>query len=288
MEPSSDSRQRSTEPQPHRIKHQPGDIGESTYYLANRNHSIAGTGNAGRSVIERLDDSSGGDFGGQEPQSPNEYYFAAEGVLDSGVDLANPGVHVTVPRGLIRIGAPEFDPSIPEVRVAEGPFLETTAQTAAASRFFGGESTATMGAGWIRATGRAGEMSDLRPGSTLMARRLTRLGYDEANAARIIGSIHRGDQVVVGENMRLANAGSEMAESVGGRPVTYAPGKWTGLTRNSPEATRRWIRYWAKDKGATIIDIGRQPTVRPLGPSPRYRTENRFRNRWRMCTPFVE
>ena len=78
--------------------------------------------------------------------------FAAEGVLDIGVDLANLGVDVTVPRGLIRVVAPEFDFSIPKVRFAEGLFLETTPRTAAASRFIGGESIvflATLGVGEV-------------------------------------------------------------------------------------------------------------------------------------------
>ena len=61
--------------------------GQSTYYLANRNHSIAGTGNADGSVIERLDYSSGGDFGGGEPQPPDEYYFDADG--DGDIDLTD-------------------------------------------------------------------------------------------------------------------------------------------------------------------------------------------------------
>ena len=61
--------------------------GQSTYYLANRNHSIAGTGNADGSVIERLDYSSGGDFGGGEPQPPDEYYFDTDG--DGDIDLTD-------------------------------------------------------------------------------------------------------------------------------------------------------------------------------------------------------
>jgi len=120
-----------------------------------------------------------------------------------------------------------------------------------------------------------------------MRTRLSRLGYDEANIARIMNAIENGEQVViVGENMRRVGAVSRMVEKAGGRSVTYAPRNWSGLNRNSLEANRSWIRYWAKDNGATVIDIGRQPTIRPDGPSPFYGLENRSLNRWGIYTPF--
>jgi hypothetical protein len=122
-----------------------------------------------------------------------------------------------------------------------------------------------------------------------MQRRLQRLGYDDANTSRIIGAIGRGDQVViVGENMRRVNAVSNMVNRAGGRSVTYNPRNWSGMNRNSLEANRSWIRYWAKDKQATIIDIGRQPTPRATGPSPFYGIENRSLNRWGIYTPFKD
>ncbi len=121
----------------------------------------------------------------------------------------------------------------------------------------------------------------------VMSRRLDRLGYDSANADRIIQSIQSGEQVVVvGENMRRVNAVANMVNDAGGRAVTYAPRNWTGVNRNTLEANRSWIRYWAKDKGSPVIDIGRQPTPRATGPSPFYAIENRSLNRWGIYTPF--
>lgn len=121
----------------------------------------------------------------------------------------------------------------------------------------------------------------------VMESRLRRLGYDEANTNRVIQSIQNGDQVVVvGENMKRVNAVAGMVDSAGGNSITYEPRNWSGLNRNSLEANRSWIRYWAKDMGVTIIDIGRQPTMRPQGPSPFYGIENRSLIRWEIYTPF--
>ena len=120
-----------------------------------------------------------------------------------------------------------------------------------------------------------------------MGKRLERLGCDQANTNRILHSIQNGEQVVVvGENMRRVNAVSNMVNKAGGRAITYAPRNCNGMTRNSLEANRSWIRYWGKDKGSTVIDIGRQPTLRPKGPSPFYGIENRLLNRWGIYTPF--
>ena len=126
-----------------------------------------------------------------------------------------------------------------------------------------------------------------RTALTTMERRLQRLGYDDVNTDRLLRSIENGEQVViVGENMRRVNAVSRMVEEAGGAPVTYAPRNWGGMNRNSLEANRSWIRYWALDKSAPVIDIGRQPTPRPLGPSPFYGIENRSLNKWGVYTPF--
>ncbi len=122
-----------------------------------------------------------------------------------------------------------------------------------------------------------------------MSSRLGRLGYDDANTTRIMQSIENGEQIViVGENMKRVNAVASMVDKAGGQSVTYAPRRWNGMSRNSLEANRSWIRYWAKDKGATVIDIGRQSTPRPFGPSPFYGIENRSLNRWGIYTPFKQ
>ena len=147
--------------------------------------------------------------------------------------------------------------------------------------------------------GAAGDLKSLRKyrkaatsaGSDLanMAQRLERLGYDKANTARIIDAIERGEEVVVvGENMKRVKAVANMIDNAGGASVTYAPRNWTGASRNSLEANRSWIRYWAGEKGATVVDIGRQSTPRPFGPSPYYGMENRSLQRMDVYTPFQE
>jgi len=123
----------------------------------------------------------------------------------------------------------------------------------------------------------------------LINNRLRRLGYDDTNVNRIMKTIENGEKVVVvGENMKRVNVVARMVDNAGGQSVTYAPRNWSGMNLNSLEANRSWIRYWAKDKKATSIDIGRQPTIRPDGPSPFYGIENRSLNRWNIYTPFSE
>lgn len=130
--------------------------------------------------------------------------------------------------------------------------------------------------------------SSLTP-TEAMENRLTRLGYDHVNTARIMKSIENGERVViVGENMKRVNALARMVDKADGKSVTYAPKNWNGMSRNSLEANRSWIRYWAKEKGTPTVDIGRQPTIRPSGPSPFYGIENRSLNKWNIFTPFSE
>jgi RHS repeat-associated protein len=120
-----------------------------------------------------------------------------------------------------------------------------------------------------------------------MENRLQKLGYDNYNTKRIMNSIKNGDKIViVGENMKRVNAIARMVNKAGGRAVTYNPRNWNGVNKNTLEANRSWIRYWAKYKGVTAIDIGRQPTPRPTGPSPFYGIENRSLNKWGIYTPF--
>jgi RHS repeat-associated protein len=52
------------------FKDDAGRAGEATYYLSNLDYSVAGTGNADGTVIERLDYTSGGDFVEGEPPGP--------------------------------------------------------------------------------------------------------------------------------------------------------------------------------------------------------------------------
>jgi len=123
--------------------------------------------------------------------------------------------------------------------------------------------------------------------AAVMMRRLKRLGYDDANATRIMKSIANGEEVVIiGEKMARVQAVARMVRMAGGRAVTYAPRNFSGLNRSTMEANRSWIRYWEKLKGRPVIDIGRQPTIRPDGPSPFYGMENRSLDKWHIYTPF--
>gem|GEM_PF-2274192 len=62
-------------------------IGEFTYYLPTQNHSIAATGNADGTVIERLDYSSTGDFAGGGPGAVSFFHDA-----DADLDLDLRGI----------------------------------------------------------------------------------------------------------------------------------------------------------------------------------------------------
>jgi len=123
-----------------------------------------------------------------------------------------------------------------------------------------------------------------------LTRRLQRLGYDNANAARIVNAATRGEQVViVGENMRRVRAVARMVQRAGGRPVTYNPRNVIigPATKPALHANRNWIRYWAQKKRAPVIDIGRQRTSRGKhGPSKFYGLENRMLGKWGIYTPF--
>jgi hypothetical protein len=123
--------------------------------------------------------------------------------------------------------------------------------------------------------------------TAVVARRLERLGYPEDNQAAILHAIENGEPVViVGENMKRVESVGRMVDSAGGQAVTYLPRNWNGVTRNAKEANRSWLRYWAVEKQAPVIDIGRQLTPRPFGPSMMYGLENRSLHAWDIYTPF--
>jgi hypothetical protein len=116
---------------------------------------------------------------------------------------------------------------------------------------------------------------------------LQKLGYDEINTSRIVNTSENGDQIaIIGENMKRANAVARMVESAGGKSISYNPRNWIGVNKDFSEANRSWLRYWGKDKGIPVIDLGTPPMPRPRGPSPFYGIENRSLNRWDIYTPF--
>ncbi len=77
--------------------------------------------------------------------------------------------------------------------------------------------------------------------------------------------------------MDRVNPVAKQLEQSGYNVKTYNPRNFRSspgnLNVNDIEANRSWIRYWTKDKGSTVIDIGIYPgrTVR----SPFYGVENR-------------
>lgn len=116
--------------------------------------------------------------------------------------------------------------------------------------------------------------------------RLQRLGYNEESQSKILLAIKNGEPVViVGENMRRVAATARMIDKAGGKSVTYSPRNFTGVNTNTLEANRSWLRYWVKEKGAQVIDIGRQKTIRRDGPSPFYGIEKQSLRAWNVYSP---
>lgn len=90
-----------------------------------------------------------------------------------------------------------------------------------------------------------------------------------SNAAKgidsITGQIPKDKPVVViGESMGRVNPVAEQLKQAGFDVKTYNPKNFRSslgnLNRLDVEANRSWIRYWTQDKGATVIDIGIDPS----------------------------
>ena len=94
----------------------------------------------------------------------------------------------------------------------------------------------------------------------------------------ITGQIAKDKPVVVmGESMGRVNPVAKQLKQAGFNVKTYNPQNFRSspgnLNRLDVEANRSWIRYWTKDKGATVIDIGIDPSR--TARSPFYGVENR-------------
>ncbi|MFA6445372.1 MAG: RHS repeat-associated core domain-containing protein, partial [Sterolibacterium sp.] len=61
--------------------------------------------------------------------------------------------------------------------------------------------------------------------------------------------------VVIGRSMDRVRAAADELRSQGFKVQTWNPKNFDNLS-NPMEANRSWLRYWAKDKGAPVIDIG--------------------------------
>ncbi len=84
--------------------------------------------------------------------------------------------------------------------------------------------------------------------------------------------------VVIGERMRRVNAAAADLIKEGYQVKTYQPrnlrSTMDNLNRLDIEANRSWIRYWTKDKGAVVFDIGKDPSINSIR-SPFYEMEYR-------------
>ncbi|MCU0975953.1 MAG: FG-GAP-like repeat-containing protein [Steroidobacteraceae bacterium] len=95
----------------------------------------------------------------------------------------------------------------------------------------------------------------------------------------------RPEAVVIGESMRRVRAYADELAARGIQARTYqAPNMTRSLNSNSYGSTEsmdanwHWIDYWARRRGAQVIDIGPQPGR--ATPSPYYQMERRNIDRW--------
>ena len=91
--------------------------------------------------------------------------------------------------------------------------------------------------------------------------------------------------VVVGESMARVEKTAERLRSIGYGVKTYNPRSFTGLNRKTIEANRSWLSYWVKEKGANVIDIGRQPGRETRSPFYLMETRSLYRN-WKYKNVF--
>jgi RHS repeat-associated protein len=87
--------------------------------------------------------------------------------------------------------------------------------------------------------------------------------------------------IVVGESMSRVNKVADELKSLGYNVKTYNPRKFRSFTPDNPgvnpldmEANRSWLKYWTKEKNATVVDIGLD-NARTLPRSPFYQMESR-------------
>jgi RHS repeat-associated protein len=82
--------------------------------------------------------------------------------------------------------------------------------------------------------------------------------------------------VIVGRGMNRVHPVADALRKLGHQVQTYLPKNFRSSPGNlvdaDVEANRSWIRYWAKKKGALVIDIGEDPT-RPGSIGPFYGAE---------------
>ncbi|MBN1891832.1 MAG: RHS repeat protein, partial [Clostridiales bacterium] len=86
--------------------------------------------------------------------------------------------------------------------------------------------------------------------------------------------------IVIGETMSRVNPIADQLRNAGFDVRTYEPRNFRSnppidINRLDLEANRSWLRYWTKEKGATVIDIGLDASGTRLFPSDFYALEAR-------------
>ncbi|MGH9825008.1 MAG: hypothetical protein ACREDR_17395, partial [Blastocatellia bacterium] len=105
---------------------------------------------------------------------------------------------------------------------------------------------------------------------------LKRLGFDSAGRRALFDAARNNEPVaVIGRGMARVNRIAESLREFGVNAKTYKPRNFRSangvLDIRDLKANGSWIRYWAKMKGATFVDIGRLPEQ--IEPSPFYNLE---------------
>jgi RHS repeat-associated protein len=84
--------------------------------------------------------------------------------------------------------------------------------------------------------------------------------------------------VIVGRGMSRVHPVADAIRAAGGNVKTYTPKNFRStpgnVNRLDVEANREWLRYWAKDKDALVVDIGHIPGA-ASNRSPFYDVERR-------------
>jgi RHS repeat-associated protein len=84
--------------------------------------------------------------------------------------------------------------------------------------------------------------------------------------------------VIVGRGMSRVHPVGDAIRAAGGNVRTYTPKNFRStpgnVNRLDVEANREWLRYWAKDKDALVVDIGHIPGAEG-NRSPFYDVERR-------------
>jgi hypothetical protein len=116
-----------------------------------------------------------------------------------------------------------------------------------------------------------------------LANALEGLGFEGTQIERIIAARESGQPIVlIGEFQPRVDKMAGLLDRFGVKIQRYVPrNEVEGVTRGALEANRAWLRYWTKNKGGLVIDMGLKPgNIVPSGDF--YRIEfNSLYNNWK-------